>query len=357
MKLLFFMVICAGFVQAQLAPFIDFSGYFRTFYKTNFRQIEFQPIVSYEAGDQMIAYVDMRGDFKVYDGEKSELITNQIVQYKLSDAQLAWNIGPTLFALSKGKKRMLTTFAGRYEVSDSLIVFEDTRFNTVNVFYNDEIIQLSQMTGDLMMPQFIGDNIIAFKDFGDMYRIFWQGRTYELGIWTMNEINFKAGRDLVCFNDPTHQSFAVFEAHEFHDLEPFFVSKYKAGWGFCVYEDLNGNLKHYKNGVVTELSNFGASYWEVKDDVVIWAENSFYYTFYEGEKIQLTNYKPADLEIKNGIIAFRNIMGGVSAFMNGRVHEITNQPEASYKIYGDLVLVELFNKTFVVYRNGKKYEA
>lgn len=355
--LLVFLFFVPTIASAQMAPFIDFSGYFRTFYKDNFRQLEFQPIEKFDASDSHIAYIDTRGDFKVFDGNKTELISNQILSYKLSDGQLAWNIGPTLFALVKGRKQMLTTFARNYIVTDSLVVFEDLRFNTINVLYRGEVIQLMQTTGDLYMPDVIGDNMIAFRDFGDVYRVFWQGETYELGVWNMNPIEFSIGRDMVCFNDPTHRTFAVFEGGEFKDVNDIFVTKYKAGWGFCVFEDINGNLFHYQNGVKTQLSNYSASYWEVKDNCVIWGENSYYYTFYNGEKIQISNFKPSEIQMKNEIIAFRNIMGGVSAFMNGKVHEITNQMDASFQIYSDLVLVGLFNRNFLVYRNGRKFES
>jgi hypothetical protein len=50
-------------------------------------------------------------------------------------------------------------------------------------------------------------------------------------------------------------------------------------------------------------------------------------------------------------------MGGVSAFMNGKVSEITTQQDAIYTIYSNMVLVELFNKSFIVFKNGQKFEA
>jgi hypothetical protein len=60
-------------------------------------------------------------------------------------------------------------------------------------------------------------------------------------------------------------------------------------------------------------------------------------------------------KLKNNICAFRNIMGGVSAVINGRVEEITNLQDAEYEIYGNKVLVKLFNKSIIVFSNGKKF--
>lgn len=356
MKLSLFFVLLAFSVQSQIAPFIDFNGYFRTFYKNNFRQLEFQRIQSFEAGDNLVAYIDNKGDFKVYDGENVIPLTNMNVQYKMSDYHLAWNVGPGLFYLENRDKKLLTTFGRNYIVTDSLIVFEDTRFNTVNVVYNGTVIPIYQTTGEMSMPQVIGDNIIAFKDNGDLYRVFWRGKLYELGVW-MQPIDFNAGTDMLTFNDPTHRTFAIFENGEFLDLESRYVNKYKSGRGFAVYEDVNGNLWHYAKGKKTALSNFSASFWDVKDDIVVWSENSMVYAFANGEKTRVSTYIPKDYQLKNGVFAFRNIMGGVSCFINGKVTEITNQMDAKYTIYGNLVLVELFNKTFVVFSNGNLYEA
>jgi hypothetical protein len=61
--------------------------------------------------------------------------------------------------------------------------------------------------------------------------------------------------------------------------------------------------------------------------------------------------------IKNNVLVFKNLMGGISALMDGKVYEITNQMDAEFEIYGNLVLVKLFNKSFLVFKNGRKYEA
>ena len=344
-------------VQAQkVVPFIDFNYYFRTFENDNFRQLEFQPIKEYKAGDDLVAYIDTRGNLRVYDGAERKDISNMNVQYQVSDHLMAYNIGPTLNIWDEGKLKTLTYFAKDYVVKDSIIVYEDTRFNTVNVYWNKQTFELYRLTGEMYMPEVIGDNILAFKDNGNFYKVFWRGQIYDLGIWN-NTIDFQAGTDIVCFNDPTTRTFAVFENGQFLDVEQFYMKKYKAGRGFIVYEDLNSNLKMYKNGENQILSNFSASFWEVQDDLVVWGENSFVYAFQNGQKLQTSNFMPKDYLMKNNVFAFRNILGGVSALIDGKVTEISNQADAEYEIYGNVVLVKLFNRTFIVFKNGRKFQA
>lgn len=353
--LLFVLLEQISFGQ-KVAPFVDFNNYFRTFENDNFRQLEFQPIKEFKAGDDLIAYIDTRGNLRVYDGKERKDISNMNIQYKISDHLLAYNIGSTLNMWDAGKLRTLTYFGRNYEVRDSMIVYEDTRFNTVNVYWNKEIYTLYTLTGDLYMPESIGDNIVVFKDNGNLYKVFWRGQIYDLGVWN-GAIEFQTGCDIVCFNDPTTRTFAIFENGEFLNVEQFYMKKYKAGRGFIVYEDLNSNLMLYKNGESVQLSNFSANFWDVKDDLVIWGENSFVFAFQNGKKIQTSNFTPKDYLLKNNVFAFRNMMGGVSALMDGKVQEITLQQNAEYEIYGNLVLVKLFNKSYIVFKNGRKFEA
>ncbi|MEN9997463.1 MAG: hypothetical protein RI922_453 [Bacteroidota bacterium] len=354
---LLLLIFSAVNSQAQkVIPFVDFNYYFRTFENDNFRQLEFQRIKEFKAGDDLVAYIDTKGNLRIYDGKERKDISNLNVEYKVSDHLMAYKIGPTLNMWDEGKLQTLTYFARNYEVKDSLIVFEDTRFNTLNVYWNKQIYPLCTVVDDIYMPEAIGENILVFKDNGNFFKVFYQGEIYDLGVWN-NTIDFQCGTDIICFNDPTQRSFAIFENGQFLDVEKNYMGKYKAGRGFIVYEDLNGNLKMYKNGETNQISNFSAKFWEVKDDLVVWGENSFVYAQQNGAKIQVSTYTPKDYLLKNNTFAFRNQMGGVSALIDGKVHEITNQVNAEYEIYGNAVLVKLFNSSYIVFKNGRKFEA
>jgi hypothetical protein len=348
-------LLTSKLVAQTVVPFVDFNNYFKTFDNGNFKQLEFQLIKEFKAGDGLVAYLDTRGNLRVYDGKERKDITNLNVKYEVSDHLLAYSIGATLNMWDAGKLQTLTYFAGNYVVKDSVIVFEDTRYNTVSAYWNGEVYPLYTLTGEQYMPVCIGENIIAFKDNGDFYKLFWRGKIYDIGVWNAG-IEFEAGTDIICFNDPTTRTFTVFENGVFTDVEQFFLKKYKAGRGYIVYEDLNGNLMHFQNGSKNELSNFSASFWEVKDDLAIWGENSFVYAYQNNTKIRVCNFMPKDYILKNNVFAYRNILGGVSALIDQQVHDLSMQQDAEYQIYSNAVLVKLFNNSFFVFSKGRKYE-
>ena len=353
----FILLIFPLLLSAQpVVPFVDFNNYFRVFENNNFQTIEFQPILSYQAGDEFVAYIDNRENLRIFNGKERKDITNLNIKFSISDHLLAYNVGTTLNMWDSGKLRTLTYFVRDYVVKDSIIVYEDTRYNSVNVYYNKQTYVLYTVAGNLYMPTTIGDNIVAFKDNGGFYKVFYRGEIYDLGVWN-GEIDFKAGCDILCFNDPTQRSFALFENGNFYDVESQYMRKYVAGRGFIVFEDLNGNLWHYKDGEKTELTNFSPSFWEVQDDMVIWGENNYVFSFFQGEKKEVCNYIPKDYLLKNGVFAFRNIAGGVSAFVNGKVEEITLQNDTEYSIHGNIVLVKLFNRSFIVLKDGQIFNS
>lgn len=359
--LIFFSVLtylCSG---QNVAPIIDFSGYFKTMADGNVSYIEFQPIKEFKGGDELVGYIDTRGNLKVFNGIKSEELSKLNVEYTVSDHFLVWKVGRNINLWDSGQTKNLTYYGNRYEVKDSLIVFEDTQFNSVNVYYNGKVIPLYTSAIQVEMPDYIGENIIAFKDNGNFYKVFWRGIIYDFDVWH-NEIQFECGTDILIFNDPIMGTCTVFENGEFLDVEGFAMNDFKAGRGFACYINPNSELMLYRNGVKTELSNFRPGFWDVRDDMIIWYENGTTYAYQftkekpEGIKIEVARYKIEEYLMKNEVLAFRNLMGGVSAVVDGKVVDLTNQMDASFEIYGNGVLVKLFNRSYIYYIDGRKIE-
>lgn len=341
-------------LSQKVVPFVDFNLFFKTFENGFFKQLEFQPIRDFKAGDDFVAYTDTRGNLRIYDGKERKDISNMLYTYQVSDHLMGYNIGPTLNMWDNGKLSTLTYNSGEYIVKDSIIVYQDTRFNSVNVYWRKQKIPLYTVTGDLYMPVAVGDNIVVFKDNGDFYKIFYNGEIYDIGVW-QGDINFVAGTDVVAYNDPLTRTFTVFFKGKFFDAEKLFMTNFKAGRGFVAYEDPNGNLCRFHTSKEV-ISNFAPSYWDVTDDAIAWGENGRFYGYTKDGEFEIANFKPTDFKIKNNVIAFRNIYGGASALMDGKIYEISNMMDAEYFIYGNTVLVKLFNNSYIVFYKGRKYE-
>lgn len=354
LSFLFLSILSLGASAQNVIPFVDFSGFFKSYQNGFFRQVEFQRIKEFKAGDDVVAYVDFRGNLRVFDGTEPKNIANVQAEYEVSDHLMIWKIGPTLNLWDAGELRTLTYFADKYVLRDSMVVFNDTRFNTLNVYYNGQIIELFKSTGDVLMPDMVGENIIAYRDNGNYNKVFWRGSIFDLDVWH-KPFEYSVGTDIVAFNDPINGSFAIFENGEFLDVEEFAMNSYQAGRGFVVYENRNNDLMIYQDGTSQKLTNFGASFYEVKDDVAIWTENGFTYGFSNGVKYELAKFAVKNYQLKNDVIVFTNMMGGVDALIDGKVKTLTNLMDVKFTIYGSAVLLESFNSTFSLYIDGREF--
>lgn len=350
------MILFSTISTAQtVVPLVDFRLDFKSFQNGFFKQVEFQQISGYKFGDDVVGYIDFKGNLMVYDGTVKKQLANVIPDYQVSDNLLTWKIGPTLNLWDNGTLSTLTYYLNEYRLKDELVVYTESRFNTLNAYYEGDIYTLVSSVTEIEMPDFVGENIIAYRDNGNYYKVFWEGTVYELDVWH-NPIHFEGGTDILAFNDPINGTFAIFENGEFFDLEMLYVDDYKAGRGFVVYENANGDLMHYKDGEKKQLTNFGASSWYVKDDIVVWTENSFTYAYTNGEVVKIANYIPKDFLLKNNTYVFRNLMGGISTLIDGKVQLITNRLDATYSIHGNSVLVSLFNSSYIYFKEGRKFE-
>jgi len=339
----------------DVLPMLDFNNLMKSFENGIYRSIGLQPVREFKAGDNVVGYYNFRNNLMVHNGGNPEQLANVEADYRVSDFLLTWNIATTLNLWDDGEQRTLTYQVGQYVVTDSLVVFQDLRYNTVSTYYNGKVYPLITSSIELSMPEFVGENILAFKDNGNFYKVFWRGKIYELDVWHKPYV-FHGGTDMVAFNDPINGTFAIFENGQFLDVENFHVNEYKVGNGLVAYENQNGDLLMYQKGEIVQLSNFGASTWEVKDNVVYWVENGLAFAYIDGKRIEVAKYEPKEFALKNSTLAFRNLMGGVSAVQDGKIIEITNQLDAPFEIHGNSVLVELFNKSYIVLQNGRKYQ-
>lgn len=339
----------------EVFPFINNMDYLKSFQNGQERQVDYLRPIDLKYSEEIIAYIDNKSDFIIYDGQSKEKMTGLANNYKIGINIAAWNTGPIVSVWDDGKQRVLTQFGGRYEVSDSMVVFEDRRDNAIRVYYQDSIYDLYYSVSDLAFPNDIGSNSVAFVGNGNVHYSFIAGKKLEIGVIN-DPVNYKAGGNIIAFNDPFNQSFAITLKNQILDVETITVNDYKTGYDLVVYRDRNQNLKGYIDYQLVTLSNYSAQFYEVFRDVVVWGENSIFYTYMNGKKYEICNYIPEDFKIRNGIVAFRNMNGGVSVFYNEKVKIVSNLSGAPFEVNGNTVRVQVNKGNFIFFKNGKTYQ-
>lgn len=352
------IILMVGFIFTgwgqDVFPYIDNIGYMRSFQDGKAVQVEYLKPNDIKYSEKLIAYIDNKNDFFIWDGTKKEKLASLVNSYQIGYNICAWNTGPIVSVWDNGKKQTLTRFGRNYVVSDSLVVFEDLRDNAIRVYYNDSIYDLFYSVHRPMFPTSVGSNTVAFIGNGDIHYSFMSGKIVEIGVLN-GRVDYATGANKTAFNDPFHQSFAVAHYNEIVDVERIMVSDYKAGWDLIAYRDINENLKCYINDQIIDLSNYGASSYEVFRNMVVWNEAGLLFAFDGENKYEVANYIPEEYKIRDGIVAFRNLTGGVSVLDNGVVKIISNLQNAPFEVNGNTVKVQVNRGNYLFYKNGKTW--
>jgi len=101
-------------IAQDVFPYMDNVGFMRSFQNGYSRQVEFLPPVDVKFSEKIIAYIDNKNDFFIYDGKEKEMISNMASSYQIGYHIAAWNTGPIVNVWDNGKKRTLTRFGRNF---------------------------------------------------------------------------------------------------------------------------------------------------------------------------------------------------------------------------------------------------
>jgi len=108
----------------EVFPFIDNLEYLRSFQNGVERQVDYLRPVHVKYSEEIIAYIDNKKDFFIYDGESKQKMTGLANDFKIGIEIAAWNTGPIVSVWDRGEKQVLTQFGGRYEVRTPVRLFQ-----------------------------------------------------------------------------------------------------------------------------------------------------------------------------------------------------------------------------------------
>lgn len=346
------LIVLQGHSQT-IVPLYENTIALRVFDEGFKKSIEYQEVSNIEVGNELITYFDTRENFCVYsNGKKTDLLP-AVNQFKTSETAVVFNSGPITFMYKDDKKVVLTNFGAQFDVSDSLVVYVNTFDGAVYCRYNDESVEMYRFITNVGKLGVLGENTFVFQNVAGDWLVFHKGKFTNL-VNTQFSIPVKAGLDMVAFNDPFTNTFAAYDDGQMVDIEDFHAKRYEVGHNFIAYEDINGNLKVYQDGKTEVICSF-PDFFEVKDSLVVYGEADMLKVHYKGESTMLENFIPAQRVMKNGILAYKNQMGGITAFMSGEKVQITNEQAGEFAINGQSVYYMNQNQRAVAYWKGKLY--
>lgn len=358
MRLLFiFLLLLSQAAQSQnLTAFADRNNRLYKFDAGSVTQIYYQPVEELHIENQYICFVDSKGDVYVdFYGEKT-LVAQTHSQIYDTDNLLVVQTASVIRAFDQGVQHILTSQSiGMAAVGDSLVVWQDRIGGYLKYYYQDVVHDVSMIVGDYILnADHVGSNTFVYTDNAGNTFAFWHGKFYPL-FSSNRQTVFKAGQDVVAFNDPQSGTFAAFDNGYVVDVDAQHALRFGCGDNYIYYMDASETHKIFREEETMELG-FDLQNVNVQDSVVVFQDVGITKIWYQMEVYQLYNTKVTDYQVDGGIIAYTNQWGGVSAFVRGKELEITRSKVESFELNGNTIKMQMGPGTFWVWWSGKIYE-
>lgn len=357
MRILFFAFILLTFKLSSqnIGAFSDYQKAFYVFDDGKMRQMEYQPVISFQVGDKCIGYETNGRNLKVYYNHIDYDLASMVNEYTVTKNLVSYRIGKQLYAFDEGNKKLLSRYVGHHAVGDSIIGFFDTENYYLQVFYNGKVITIADgLLYENTKAFLVGSDMLAFIDAFSNFKVFYQGKIYDV-LQTDQILSPKIGRSVMAFVDPVTDILQVFFKGELLDLENFRPKSFQVGYEKVAYVTDMDEFKLFDNGEIYTVADFMPDKYLLKDDLLIYQTQGQLWAFYRGENILVENYIPASYKIRDDAIAYIDQNGHLNVIEEGGRKVLTYENVNDYNVYGNLVIYNQGMNTVKVYYNGETY--
>lgn len=300
----------------------------------------------------MVAYLDFLENFKVfYMGVANVLERVPIADYQATDYLVAYRlgVGSELYVVDRGKRKLLTTIAAYYLVSDSTVVFYDRLTQSFKAYYKETIHELEYVNDENKNFK-ASDNVIAFISLTGELRVFYRGEIHPL-ILINSPVTYQTGKNIVTYIDDYTSSLKAFYKDEIVEIEPNKPLSFKTGDDLVAYQTIDWALKVFYDGKVTQLSSYEPKFYEVTDSLVVYQEFNTFKVFYKGKIHTLeTNFIPDKYSIDFSTLVYFDQQGRLTAFSNGKKQIVTYEPVNSFMHYRNAIHYRVNNANYVFWK-------
>ncbi len=338
----------------NIAAFSDYQDKFYVFDAGNIRQLEYQPVLSYEVGDKCIGYVTNGNHFKTYYNHIDYDLGSMVRSYKVTDNLVSYQIGTQLYVFENGNKKLLSKFVGNYLANDSLVAFFDTENYFFQVFYNGKIITLEDglLFSDVSLFK-VGNNMLAYIDQFKNFKVFYRGEVTEL--LQTKTVKVEIGRNVMAYIDPITDFLQIFYENEVIEQETFRPTSFQTGYEKVAYITNMGDFKLFDNGETYTISTFAPDAYLLKDEIVVYHQQGQLRAFYKGDDYLIENYIPSSYKIHQNMVVYLDQNGYLNLFKNGETKTLSYQTIKDYDVMRNVVIYNEGINTVKIYFDGKIY--
>lgn len=344
-----------------LAAYLDFRNRFYVFDKGEKKLLEEQAIKSYKVGGTCVAYVDYADNFKIYEnGEVKKIEIGSVRNYVVTEFLVAYSMTDILKVYDQGKVQVLSANTKEFSIGDSLIVYYDYYYNSINAYYNGKIYSKRlRWVGSKISKIASGSNIAALITAEDRnFWIFYKGETHLINEF-VDDVDFKVGQDIVAYMDNNSRTFKAFYKGQIYDVENFQPKSYWMGRGRIVYVDVVGNFKTFYKGKIATIASYEPLMYQVKDSMIVYQEMDRFKCFYNEKVYEIAPFLPEKFDFQRDLVVYMDRASHIQIFSNGETNMLDYGGAAmmnDFQLLRDVVLFNVGVNKNIIYYKGKIYE-
>ncbi len=342
-------------VQAQpLGAYTDMQNEFMVWDRGMIHKVDYMPPTSFKIGRTAIPYLDNSRSFKIYYGGGVQNINVGFTNsFFATDNLVVYLNQKSLNVFDKGVTKNLTGVCDQYFFGDSIVLFLDTYKGEYKAYYNGQISSIETYFSDSVLSTVkVSDNIIAYNNFANQFRIFFHGQKIAETDYQVN--SFDVGRNTVAYVD-NDRRFKIFHNGKTFPIDDFQPSAYKAGDDLVAFVSNDGYFKIFYNDSVITLGYFKANF-QVGDNIVAFKDQGgTFKVFYKGTVTEMDTYMPPKLVIQYNSMAYLNQSNELRLFSEGEIYEVTNAELTSWSLNYDVVAYQIGENIFKFYYKGTDY--
>lgn len=318
------------------------------------RQLEQQPVRSFKAKGDILAYANNANDLMVYHkGEKFKLGDMTATTYEVNQSFMYLQRDLLLSVFDGEKLTQLTFFLKDFAVSDSLIAFRDRNINILRVFARGQLHDLEvTLVGDLMEYK-VGENTVAYINNTGFFKAYLNDNLYDID--NVAPEAYAPGGNIVAYVDGLYNYLKVFYKEKILVLEKIKPLSFQAGVDVVAYVSDETSFKVFSNGKLIKVEAFAPDFYLVRDRSVLFFMNNQFQLFLDGVRYPLDEFMPLNYQLSENNVAWKDNANRLMVFSEGKTSQVTLENVVAYELNGNTLKYELPDGTSRVWYKGKVY--
>lgn len=279
-------------------------------------------------------------------------------QLQVSGDRAAWIMGDSLFTLRGGRAHLLARGVQRFQLSDSLIVLQDSAEHELAVIWRGRRSPLATVEHGSETPQWAqGVNTVSFYDRSRRtLSIFERGELRTLATDT-DPGAVVPGNGIVGFWDGARDEFVGDAGRGPVKLSGMRPINAQAGDGIVAFVDGTLKLKAWRGGEVHTLTDSMPAQYEVRDQVLVYPWAGRLMLLGEAGPVEVEPYIPEQWEVSGDLLVYLDLNRTIRGIRtNGERVRFGNESGVDgFRLFGTTVIYRSPSGPFTIADERRSY--